>query len=68
MLEIVEDVAEAHDAEDEEPDRGDRRKQRGHAGGALVLKQEQGDQDAERQRHDIGLEAWVDDVQALDGR
>ena len=66
-IRIVEQMIETHDAEDEKPDRGDRREQRGDTRRALVLEQEQRDENAERQGHDKGLEVRVDDIQPFDG-
>src|SRR6185295_2968395 len=65
---IVADMHDAENAKHDEPDEGHRREERGDAGGAVILNQEEEHQDGNRQRNDKGLEVAVDDSQPLYSR
>ncbi|MNC84597.1 hypothetical protein D3C83_01550 [compost metagenome] len=59
------DVVEADRRQREEPEHADRAEQRAHGRRALALEQEQRDQHAGRDRHDVGFEGAGADLQAL---
>ena len=56
-FEIIADVNKAHEADDGKPHGGDGRKNRGDAGGAAILEQEQAEEHGEGERHDYGFKA-----------
>ncbi len=65
---VVGDVRDAGNRHDDEPERGDRSEEPGHGTGAVRLDDEQQDEDARRDRHDVGRQVGCDQLHAFDRR
>ena len=62
---FLDDVTEADQSERAEPDTNDRTEQVSDTRSPLRLKGEQGDEDRNADRHEIGVERWAQNCQSL---